>query len=129
LIRNTALLLANLLILQAGKFVDLRINKFKVELRFAEWLQLKNLRICDCGMSQRICGFQICGLTKKFACPPWGIWLCTTFRAQLIVMHLLKIPLGIYLGPPNFICNPIKKQGTGDWCERREIQITSVSDP
>ncbi len=53
------------------------------DLRFADWYTkeicgfcdlrtgtLRNFRICDCGMSPRICGFAICGLTKKFACPP-----------------------------------------------------------
>jgi hypothetical protein len=33
-------------------------------------LIIANLRICDSGMSSRICRFAICGLTKKFACIP-----------------------------------------------------------
>ncbi len=31
---------------------------------------LRNLRICDSGMSPRIFGFAICGQYKNFACPP-----------------------------------------------------------
>ncbi len=36
-------------------------------------LIITNLQICDCVMSPRICGFAICKLTQKFACPPLPI--------------------------------------------------------
>jgi hypothetical protein len=50
---------------------DLRINHYKFYwLAICGLAHLRNLQICDCGMSPRIFGFAICGLTRKFACPP-----------------------------------------------------------
>ncbi len=51
------------------KFADLRFadQSYKfADLRFADWHYLRNLRICDCEMSPRICGFAICGEKKNF---------------------------------------------------------------
>ncbi len=42
-------------------------------LRICGLAHLRNLRICDCGMSPKICGFAICGITKKIACSSLGV--------------------------------------------------------
>jgi hypothetical protein len=68
-IGNTAFSLANL------RICDLRINHYKFcGFAICRLTHLRNLRICDCGMSPRIfevtiCGVAICGLTKKIGVP------------------------------------------------------------
>jgi hypothetical protein len=62
--RNTEFFLANL------RMCDLRtgIQRKSVDL----WINHYNLRTCDCRMSPRICGFLICGVTKKVFVPTFS---------------------------------------------------------
>jgi hypothetical protein len=71
-IRNNAYFLANLRICRLGhqgnlRVCDLRIYHYRFAgLQFADWYTtFRNLRICDCRMSTKICGLtkQICVLT------------------------------------------------------------------
>ncbi len=57
-----------------GRYWERAVQYFVEKLFFVYAIcgkaHLTNLRIYDCGIGPRICGFAICGLWKKFACPP-----------------------------------------------------------
>jgi hypothetical protein len=56
-----------------GQYGDRAVRYFVEKLFFVYAIcgkaHLTNLRICDCGIGPRICGFAICGLLKKVCLP------------------------------------------------------------
>ncbi len=70
----------------------------------------KNLRICNCGISSRICGSAICGLWKKFACP------------------LLLSPQHLYQGGNSFAIGYREEVSAPDGNLRRQSIATQIGD-
>ncbi len=57
---------------------------------------LRNLRICESGMSPRIRGITICKLKKKFVCPPlffyFTFYNCSLTKYPIFLLQIFRFP-------------------------------------
>ncbi len=109
------------------KFADLRFADRDTKEIFGFAIcglaHLRNLRICDSGMSPRVCGFAICGLNKKNLRAPFGYMMIHRSSSQFALRNPLKdlanIPPSSY-SPYNFLLSyaPVLKRTLTDKCRR-----------
>jgi hypothetical protein len=78
------------------KFGDLRFADLSLQIygfAICGRAHLRNLRICDCGMSQRICGFEIYEQTKN--CVPTFACLCFVILTFYFKYPFLLVSIAI----------------------------------